>query len=56
MDAFSTDKEVMPGIYALDENGYKVCFAPTGKPRPADFRSEPASGQSLQVWQRQKTQ
>jgi uncharacterized protein (TIGR03067 family) len=56
MDAISTDKEVMLGIYALEENGYKVCFAPAGKPRPTDFGSEPGNGQILQVWQRQKTQ
>jgi uncharacterized protein (TIGR03067 family) len=56
MDTISTEKEVMLGIYALDENGYKVCFAPAGKPRPTDFGSEPGSGQILQVWERQKKQ
>jgi uncharacterized protein (TIGR03067 family) len=54
MDAISTDKEVMLGIYALDENGYKVCFAPPGKPRPVDMGSAAGSGQILQVWARQK--
>jgi hypothetical protein len=44
----------MLGIYALDANGYKVCFAPAGKPRPTDFGSEPGSGKILQVWERQK--
>ena len=56
MDAISTEKEVMLGIYALDEGGYKVCFAPAGKPRPTDMGSTPGSGYILQVWQRQKTQ
>ena len=56
MDALSTEKEVMLGIYALEENGYKVCFAPSAKPRPAEFTSTPGSGQILQVWQRQNRQ
>jgi uncharacterized protein (TIGR03067 family) len=56
MDAISTEKEVMLGIYALEENGYKVCFAPAGKPRPTEFTSAPGSGQILQVWQRQNRQ
>ncbi len=41
MDAISTEKEVMLGIYALEENGYKVCFAPAGKPRPTEFQFHP---------------
>ena len=56
MDAISTDKEVMLGIYALDPNGYKVCFAPAGKPRPTEFSSTPGNGYILQVWERQKKQ
>jgi len=56
MDAISTEKETMLGIYALEENGYKVCFAPAGKPRPAEFTSTPGSGYILQSWQRQKAQ
>jgi uncharacterized protein (TIGR03067 family) len=54
MDAISTEKELMPGIYALDEGGYKVCFAPAGKPRPTNMGSAPGSGYILQVWSRQK--
>ena len=56
MDAISTEKEVMLGIYRVEENGYKVCFAPAGKPRPTEFTSTPGNGQILQVWQRQKKQ
>jgi uncharacterized protein (TIGR03067 family) len=56
MDATSTEKEVMLGIYQLDANRYKVCFAPTGKPRPSEFASEPGSGNLLQVWKRKKEQ
>jgi uncharacterized protein (TIGR03067 family) len=56
MDAISTEKEVMLGIYALDEGGYKVCFAPAGKPRPTELSSVPGSGYILQSWRRQNTQ
>jgi uncharacterized protein (TIGR03067 family) len=56
MDAISTEKETMLGIYALEENGYKVCFAPAGKPRPTELGSTPGSGYILQSWARQKTQ
>ena len=56
MDAISTEKEVMLGIYVLQENGYKVCFAPAGKPRPTEFTSTPGSGYILQSWQRQNKQ
>ena len=56
MDAISTEKEVMLGIYAIDEGGYKVCFAPAGKPRPTALGSSPGSGYILQVWARQKNQ
>jgi uncharacterized protein (TIGR03067 family) len=54
MDAISTEKEVMLGIYALQENGYKVCFAPAGKPRPTEFNSTAGNGYILQSWERQK--
>jgi uncharacterized protein (TIGR03067 family) len=54
MDAISTDQQVMLGIYRLEENGYKVCFAPPGKPRPTEFVSTPGTGYILQSWQRQK--
>ena len=55
MDA--TDREkVMLGIYKLDGDRYKVCFAPTGKPRPSEFASKPGSGNLLQVWKRKKEQ
>ncbi len=41
MDAISTEKEVMLGIYALDEGGYKVCFAQPGKPTSHQFGFRP---------------
>jgi len=54
MDAISTNKEVMLGIYRMDDKGYKVCFAPAGKPRPTDFASHSGSGNILQSWGREK--
>ena len=54
MDSTSAEKEVSLGIYELEPDSYKVCFAPAGKPRPNDFSSEPGSGQILQIWERQK--
>ena len=56
MDAISAEKEVMLGIYRLEENGYKVCFAPAGQPRPTEMTSTPGSGYILQAWERQNTQ
>jgi len=46
----------MLGIYALEENGYKVCFASVGKPRPTEFTSTPGSGYILQSWERKKNE
>src|SRR4029079_821370 len=54
IDAISNEKETMLGIYALEEAGYKVCFAPVGKPRPAKMGSAPGSGYILEVWSREK--
>jgi uncharacterized protein (TIGR03067 family) len=53
IDAISTEKEVMLGIYRMDDNGYKVCFAPAGKPRPTELRSEAGTGYILQSWGRE---
>jgi uncharacterized protein (TIGR03067 family) len=54
MDTISTEKEVMLGIYELEGDSYKVCFAPVGKPRPSEFASKSGSGNILQVWERRK--
>ncbi len=54
MDATSTKGEVMLGIYEIEGDRYKVCFAPSGKERPAEFASKPGSGYILQVWERKK--
>jgi uncharacterized protein (TIGR03067 family) len=54
MDATSTDREVMLGIYELEGDRYKVCFAPVAKARPGDFTSQRGSGYILQIWQRKQ--
>jgi uncharacterized protein (TIGR03067 family) len=49
MDSTSTQGEVMLGIYELEGDLYKVCFAPAGKKRPTDFVSKSGSKYILQV-------
>lgn len=48
-----TDKgKISLGIYELDGDTQKFCFAPPGKDRPKEFSSKPGSGHLLQVWKR----
>jgi uncharacterized protein (TIGR03067 family) len=54
IDSTSKEKVTMLGIYRMDDNGYKICFAPAGKPRPTDFGSQPGSGNILQSWGREQ--
>lgn len=42
------------GIYELDGDTYKVCFAPPGKERPKEFAAKPGSGYTLHIWKREK--
>ena len=42
------------GIYELDGDSLKLCFAPPGKPRPSDFTSKKGSEHRLSVWEREK--
>jgi uncharacterized protein (TIGR03067 family) len=42
-------KEVIRGIYALDGDELKVCFAEPGKARPTDFTAKAKSGRILFV-------
>jgi uncharacterized protein (TIGR03067 family) len=42
------------GIYELDGDEFKICYAPPGKPRPKDFTAKAGSGHRSHVWKRQK--
>lgn len=43
------------GIYELGEKKRKLCFAPVGKSRPAEFTSTPGNGHILVTFEREKT-
>jgi uncharacterized protein (TIGR03067 family) len=42
------------GIYEIAQNRYRLCFAAPGKDRPTEFTSQPGSGRTLTVWEREK--
>src|SRR5437763_8723756 len=42
------------GIYEIDGDTLKFCFAAPEKPRPAEFASKADSGHTLSVWKREK--
>jgi uncharacterized protein (TIGR03067 family) len=42
---------VQQGIYRLEGGRLETCFAPPGRPRPAEFGSAPGDGRTLTVWQ-----
>jgi uncharacterized protein (TIGR03067 family) len=42
------------GIYELDGDTVKFCFAAPGKERPTDFTAKEGSQRTLSVWKRQK--
>jgi hypothetical protein len=44
------------GIYAIEHDQLRLCHAPPGKDRPAEFASKDASGVSLQAWKRRTTE
>jgi uncharacterized protein (TIGR03067 family) len=53
-DGPSAGKAVL-GIYEwMGEDRYRVCYAPPGKDRPADFACKQGSGHTLVVWRREK--
>ncbi len=41
------------GIYAIEKDHRKLCFAGPGKPRPVEFASKPGSGVILVAFERQ---
>ncbi len=50
------DKDAPPllGIYEIDGDTWRVCFAGAGKDRPKDFECKAGSGHTLTVWKREK--
>ena len=42
------------GIYEVDRDTFKTCFAKPGGERPSDFTSKPGDGRTLSVWKREK--
>ena len=52
-DGFTKGKTQL-GIYELNGDTFKSCFAKPGAERPADFTSKPGDGRTLSVWKRTK--
>jgi len=52
----SAAKDAPPllGIYEIDGDTWRICFAGSGKERPKDFDCKAGSGHTLTVWQREK--
>ena len=45
--------KTMKAIYEfVDDNQYRICFAPAGKDRPREFSTKEGSGHLLHVWKR----
>src|SRR3954467_3466502 len=53
IDGFTKGKKQL-GIYEVDGDTFKSCFARPGEKRPSDFTSEPGQGRTLSVWKRKK--
>jgi len=52
-DGYTKGKRQL-GIYELDGDTFKACFAKPGTERPADFTSKAGDGRTLSVWKREK--
>jgi uncharacterized protein (TIGR03067 family) len=46
--------KTLKGIYELDGETFKVCFAPAGKDRPAEFATGEGDGRRLMTFKKQK--
>jgi len=47
------DKTVL-GIYELDGDEFKICYAAPGKDRPKDFSAKEGTGYHCHIWKREK--
>jgi uncharacterized protein (TIGR03067 family) len=52
-DGFTKGKKQL-GIYEVDGDTFRSCFAKPGAERPTDFTSKPGDGRTLSVWKREK--
>jgi len=52
-EGFTKGKKQL-GIYELEGDTFKACFAAPGEERPADFASKSGDHRTLSVWKRQK--
>jgi uncharacterized protein (TIGR03067 family) len=52
-EGFTKGKKQL-GIYELEGDTFKACFAAPGGSRPADFTSKEGEQRTLSVWKRQK--
>jgi uncharacterized protein (TIGR03067 family) len=51
-EGFTKGKKQL-GIYELEGDTFKSCFAKPGSPRPTDFK--PGEGRTVSVWKREKS-
>jgi uncharacterized protein (TIGR03067 family) len=49
-----TSGKTQLGIYEIDGERVKFCFASPGKERPTNFKTEAGDGRTLSVWTRKK--
>jgi uncharacterized protein (TIGR03067 family) len=49
-----TTGQKLHGIYELDGETVRICFASADKDRPTDFTTKEGSGRTLSVWKRVK--
>ena len=52
-EGFTKGKKQL-GIYEIDGDTLKSCFAKPDAERPTDFTSKPGEGRTLSVWKREK--
>jgi uncharacterized protein (TIGR03067 family) len=48
------EDQMLHGIYELDGDTFKLCYAPPGAERPKEFATKAGSGLTLSVWKKVK--